>query len=375
MEIFKTWQDLFGLRFCPITLIQIAFSAGTIYLLIAVQACSGARVAKKELEHAIAQQKLVAEYLHEIGKSWPGANKIAEILKDLVQKRLTPLLDEIPIRSDDVQATIPVTKADQYVAPAVIHSPTQDRPRVQVGHRVSSKGKRKPSSPSGHWRSASGGQPIQILPQQPSFGLPPPVPGGTASSLPHRSAPIPILTTAIHRSDSSGSSFVMVANSPGTPDARSSSASSPASSPDITTSARAFASHDRSPFQLAFPPPSPIPPQPLAYGSKQPIERYGEVTDFHASQLFPWPALYPNPGFHGMPQGQTIPQAPFWNLINMEEHTASLFGKFDEFIAGNSSFVPSTTGGPADHVTNEMETDDVSRDERNNWFQSVAGLS
>jgi hypothetical protein len=99
------------------------------------------------------------------------------------------------------------------------------------------------------------------------------------------------------------------------------------------------------------------------------------VTDFHASQLFPWPALYPNPGFHGMPQGQTIPQAPFWNLINMEEHTASLFGKFDEFIAGNSSFVPSTTGGPADHVTNEMETDDVSRDERNNWFQSVAGLS
>lgn len=369
MEILRTWHDLFGLRFSPITLIQIAFSAGTVYLLLAVQACSGVRVAKKELEHAITQQKLVVDYLHEIGRSWPGANKIAEILKDLVQKKLTPLLDKIPVRNDDNQVTTPAIHNDEYSSPVVPRSPSQDRARLRPGHKHSSKNKKV----SGHWRGGSGNQPIQIIPQQP-FTLPSPTTSVAASSPPKVAPiPIPVQKARLDKSDSRGSSFVMVGNSPRTPEAKTSNASSPVSNPEVMTG-----SYDASMFQpvLEFSQ-SVIPPQPLLQVSTQLMEGYVDHPDFYGSQLWPttqWPVLYPNTGFHGMPQGQTLPQAPFWNHINMDEQKVSSMTFFDELIPGHSSFIPSTTGGPIDQSNTEMDTD-VSMDERKIWCQSVSELS
>jgi len=300
MDILKTWQELFGLRFCPITLIQIAFSAGTIYLLLAVQACSGEHVVKEELDHAIAQQKLVADYLHEIGKSWPGANKITEILKDLVEKKLTPLLEKLSVRNDDGQAASPDIKDEYVTSPSVPRSPSQDRGAPQLGQKVSPKSKRK-SSQSAYWRGGSGGQPIQMLPQQPPFALPPISPVASSSSL------------------------------------------------------------DRPIFQPSYSPTSAIPPQKAPYTSTQ---GYVEQPDFNGHQLLPstWPSMYPNTGFHGMPQGQTIPQAPFWNQISMEEQTATFFNTLEEFIAR------ATTGGSVDHANAEVAMGDVGVDERNDWF-------
>lgn len=94
MELLATWQKSYGLRYCPITLIQIGFSAGTVHLLIAIQACSGVRIAQKELRYALDQQKVLLQHLTEIGHSWLGAIKIAGILTRLMQDRLMPILEQ-----------------------------------------------------------------------------------------------------------------------------------------------------------------------------------------------------------------------------------------------------------------------------------------
>lgn len=72
---------------------QAAFSAGTIYLLGAVQAATGLRVAQESLKHSLSQAQLCVQYLLHIGTSWHCANSIAEILRNLLQQQLKPLLD------------------------------------------------------------------------------------------------------------------------------------------------------------------------------------------------------------------------------------------------------------------------------------------
>jgi len=80
----------------------------TSHLLLSVQSCSGFGVAK-ERNHAIA---LLAVY--KIGRSCPGADKIVEILKLLVQKKLTPLLDK---RVLDDEVPIPEIQEDGHSVP------------------------------------------------------------------------------------------------------------------------------------------------------------------------------------------------------------------------------------------------------------------
>jgi len=343
MEIFKTWHELFGLRFCPITLIQIGFSAGTVYLLLALQACSGVRVAKKELDHAISHEKLVAEYLHEVGRSWPGANKIVEILKNLVQKKLTPLLDKIPVLDDGVST--PEIQEDEYSAPPVVsRSPRVGR--VQQGHKPPVKNKKQ-----------SGGQPV--LNQPSPFSLPSPA---IPVIPPSHSAGIPI---PIHnRAEPSDSGFVMV-NSPGA------TACSPGTNAEVATFNHAPPSHDHSMFQSYPPPESVDHPSTLLYVASHPMEGYADQS-VHNPQAMPstWPSWYPNIGFLGMPQGQTLPDAPFWNQISIEEQTSPLLTAFDKFIANHPPFISSVPGGSNDH----MDTD-VSMDERNSWCRSVNQIS
>ena len=93
MELLSTWRTLYKLRYCPVTLIQTAFSAGTVYLLIAMQASSGTRVARKELRHSLDQETLVQQYLQEIGASWHCATHISVTLRRLMDEQVRPHLD------------------------------------------------------------------------------------------------------------------------------------------------------------------------------------------------------------------------------------------------------------------------------------------
>ena len=93
MENLATWQTLYGLQYCSITLIQTVFAAGTVYLLVAIQSISGPRPAYKDLRFALDQQQAVLSHLREIGKSWQGANNIAGILKNMMHVQLRPLME------------------------------------------------------------------------------------------------------------------------------------------------------------------------------------------------------------------------------------------------------------------------------------------
>jgi len=112
MSLFATWQKLYELRYCPITLMQIAFSAGTVYLLSAMQACSGGHIVQKDLQYALDQHEALLQHLQQIGRSWPGATKMSEILVRLMEDHLTPLLKRKKIHSGD-EASLQASLGDE----------------------------------------------------------------------------------------------------------------------------------------------------------------------------------------------------------------------------------------------------------------------
>ena len=93
MELLFTWRTLYKLRYCPLSLIHVAFSAGTVYLLLALQASSGARIARKELQHSLDQETLIQQYLQEIRLSWNCATSISATLRNLMNEHVRPHLD------------------------------------------------------------------------------------------------------------------------------------------------------------------------------------------------------------------------------------------------------------------------------------------
>lgn len=107
MELLQCWQSLYGLRYAPITLIQVVTSAGLVYLLSAMQAASGLRVGFGSLKHFLTQAELCVEYLREIGKSWQCATNIAEILRNLLQQQLNPILESRSLDRNAVLAAGP----------------------------------------------------------------------------------------------------------------------------------------------------------------------------------------------------------------------------------------------------------------------------
>jgi hypothetical protein len=93
MELAETYRTLYSLRYVSITWVQVVFSAGTIFILSAVQATSGSRLAHVSLNHSLSQVDLCIQYLTETGRSWNCANNIAGILKSLRKEQLIPRLN------------------------------------------------------------------------------------------------------------------------------------------------------------------------------------------------------------------------------------------------------------------------------------------
>ncbi|THV02241.1 hypothetical protein K435DRAFT_749764 [Dendrothele bispora CBS 962.96] len=94
MDLTNTWRSSYTLRYIPITIIQTVFAAGTIFILLAIHATSGLRVAKESLRNNLSQADLCVQYLNEMGQSWKCASDIADILKELLQQQLQPVLEK-----------------------------------------------------------------------------------------------------------------------------------------------------------------------------------------------------------------------------------------------------------------------------------------
>jgi len=128
MELLHTWRSLYTLRYTPITLIQVVFSAGTIFLVSAAQAISRSRAVDiSAVSDLLSQIEVCSQYLHEIGKSWRCANHVANILENLLQERLKPRLamrsvnkNNRPVRSQSVETR---NSSDPAASPIALHHP------------------------------------------------------------------------------------------------------------------------------------------------------------------------------------------------------------------------------------------------------------
>ncbi|KAG5644488.1 hypothetical protein DXG03_008315 [Asterophora parasitica] len=178
VELLGTWRSLYTLRYAPITLVQTAFSAGTIYLLGAVQAASGLRVAQESLKHCLAQAQLCVQYLLEIGKSWQCATNIGEILRRLLQEQLKPLLDRRAIREVTGQGQN-MSSMPTSPGPSGLNDPMSRRRRSPSQHRSMSRkdeprSRGRPTVPAYHTNPPSADQ-RSPLPssESPSFSIQP----------------------------------------------------------------------------------------------------------------------------------------------------------------------------------------------------------
>ena len=69
-------------------MIQVVSAAATIFVVAAVQAVSGPRIAHGALELAEKSAGLAIQYLREVGESFASATNVADILQNLMQERV-----------------------------------------------------------------------------------------------------------------------------------------------------------------------------------------------------------------------------------------------------------------------------------------------
>jgi hypothetical protein len=88
MELAGIWRKNFLLRYVPITMIQVVSAAATIFVVAAVQAVSGPRIARVGLESAEKSAGIAIQYLREVGESFASATNVANILQNLMQAQV-----------------------------------------------------------------------------------------------------------------------------------------------------------------------------------------------------------------------------------------------------------------------------------------------
>jgi hypothetical protein len=88
MELAGIWRKHFLLRYVPITMIQVISAAATIFVVAAVQAVSGPRIARGGLDSAEKNAGVAIQYLREVGESFASATNVANILQNLIQAQV-----------------------------------------------------------------------------------------------------------------------------------------------------------------------------------------------------------------------------------------------------------------------------------------------
>lgn len=100
----------YNLRYVSTTHVQFTFSAGTIFVLSAIQAISGPRLGRVTLASSLSQIETCLEYLSIIGRSWETAECAREILLSFFDETLKPRL---LLRGGDANLKFELQNVDQ----------------------------------------------------------------------------------------------------------------------------------------------------------------------------------------------------------------------------------------------------------------------
>ncbi|KAJ6462423.1 hypothetical protein C8R45DRAFT_1026755 [Mycena sanguinolenta] len=115
LDLIETWSSLYTLRFIAAKMAAVIFSAGTVFFLRALQATGSSRIAQGVLNTALAQVEKCIRFLHDIGNTWPSANRTGDLLQSILDNRLKPVImrrlgtriEQIPSLLKDKPARIP----------------------------------------------------------------------------------------------------------------------------------------------------------------------------------------------------------------------------------------------------------------------------
>ncbi|KAF7360522.1 Zn(2)-C6 fungal-type domain-containing protein [Mycena venus] len=92
LELVETWSSLYTLRLAVLTMQGIIFSAGTVFLLCALQATAGPRIDCDKLQAILAQVQTCTRYLHEMGGTWPSAARTGNMLQAILNNKIRPVI-------------------------------------------------------------------------------------------------------------------------------------------------------------------------------------------------------------------------------------------------------------------------------------------
>ncbi|KAJ6463947.1 hypothetical protein C8R45DRAFT_1024684 [Mycena sanguinolenta] len=93
LELLETWSTAYTMRLASLTMLQVIFGAGTIFLLRALQATASPPIAHDVLRTALAQAEMTVRYLHELGQTWTSAMHAGNILHTMLDGRLKPVIE------------------------------------------------------------------------------------------------------------------------------------------------------------------------------------------------------------------------------------------------------------------------------------------
>lgn len=85
LQYLSAWRRLYGLRYAPITTVQIAFVAGTTCLLRAIQSVGMPEKRRTSLEGV----REIVRALNEMGVTWKSAKQSAEALRLLLNEQVS----------------------------------------------------------------------------------------------------------------------------------------------------------------------------------------------------------------------------------------------------------------------------------------------
>ncbi|PSR76091.1 hypothetical protein PHLCEN_2v8679 [Hermanssonia centrifuga] len=113
IQLLRIWHNNYNLRYVSTTHVQFVFSAGTVFVLSAIQAISGPRLGRVTLATSLSQTEKCIEFLSIIGGSWETAVCAKEILLNFFDETLKPRLLLRGGEASLMQFDMPSTAASQ----------------------------------------------------------------------------------------------------------------------------------------------------------------------------------------------------------------------------------------------------------------------
>ncbi|KAF7366740.1 Zn(2)-C6 fungal-type domain-containing protein [Mycena sanguinolenta] len=129
LELLETWQSLYTLRLVPLTVPQVVFSAGTVFMLRALQATASPRIAHTALNTALAQGETCVKYLNDVAETWVSGARTRDALQAILNDKLRPVIARRLTAKEEQNPSASATTIPSFVP---LQKPSVDETAVNL---------------------------------------------------------------------------------------------------------------------------------------------------------------------------------------------------------------------------------------------------